>query len=148
MDDFKEEFIFTLVKPFPYHDKGTETLCTELILKAPSNKQRRQTAKLKQGFFRALPKDDGQDKGKGSGDGKITGTQIITIIMMSQEVDLGEYQESFRDLLLNGGAMVNDSQKLTAPLYDNMCDQDTQKLMGEYIATFLLSSWMESLQKI
>ena len=148
MQEFKEEFIFTLARPFLYHDKGAEVSCNQLILKAPSNKHRRQTARLKQGLFRAFPKDDGKTKDKekaGGENGEITGTQVLTLIMMSQ-VDLVDYQENFRELLLNDAAMVSDSQRLTAPLYDKMCDQDTQMLMGEYVATFLLSSLMKRLQ--
>lgn len=145
---YKSEFTFKLIKPIPYHDGGnSEAIAKELILKAPSNRQRRQTAKLKQGFFRALNdiQNSKQDSGESSDNAEeISGEAVLTIIMMSK-VDFADYQDVFRELLLNDIAFITDNQKLKSHNYDEISDTDSDKLMGEYIANFLLSSWMSKL---
>jgi len=147
---YKSEFTFKLTKPIAYHDGGNaEAFAKEIILKAPSNRQRRQTAKLKQGFFRALGDiqnnkqntDDAEDDQEG-----ITGEAVLTIVMMSK-VDFADYQDVFRELLLNDIAFVNDGQKMKSHNYEDMDGDDSDKMMGEYIANFLLSSWMNKLMK-
>ena len=148
MSEFESEFIYIIETPFDYHKGGQIEKANELILKAPSNRQRREAAKLKQGFFRALKSmagDNGDvDAGDQKGDGAISGDEVISIIMMS-DVDLVEYQESFRDILISGVCFVGDI-KLTSPMYDNMSDSDTEKLMGEYVANFLLASQLKKMQ--
>jgi len=148
MSEFKSEFVYNVETPFDYHKGGQVEKARELILKAPSNRQRRESAKLKQGFFRALKsmadnKGD-VDAGDQKGDGAISGDEVVSIIMMSN-VDLVDYQESFRDILINDSCFVGDI-KLTSPMYDSMSDADTEKLMGEYIATFLLASQLKKMQ--
>lgn len=152
MSDLKNEFIFTLSGPLKYSNNGVFEFTNELILKAPSNKQRRESAKLKQGFFRALksmqdsiankPVDDSV---KPSNDDGIDADGIMPIIMMS-DVDLCEFQDDFRSLLLNDACIVNETIKLTAPMYDSLSDCDTEKMMGEYLANFLLSSSIKKMQ--
>jgi len=145
MTDYKSEFVFQLSNPLEYHEKGQIEFANELTLKAPSNRQRHQSAKLKQGFFRAIKSmadntgrvETNADK-SGEKEEELTGESVIEIIMMSS-VDLVDYQESFRELILNDVCYAKE-QKLTAPMYDKLSDNDTEKLMGEYIANFLLSS--------
>ena len=145
---YKSEFTFKLIKPLSYHDGGnSEAIAKELILKAPSNRQRRQTAILKQGFFRALKdlQDSRQDSSEVSDEsGGISGTEVLGVIMMSK-VNFADYQDTFRELLLNDIAFLADREKLKSHTYDDMSDEDSEKLMGEYIANFLLSSWMKNL---
>lgn len=147
---YKSEFTFKLIKPLSYHDGGnSEAISKELILKAPSNKQRRQTAKLKQGFFRAvgdMSKNNQNDSNSSDDSGEMGGTQVLTMIMMSK-VDLGDYQDVFRELLLNDICFLNENEKLKSHTYENLSGEDSEKLMGEYIANFLLSSWMNNLMK-
>ncbi len=163
-DEFKSEFTFTLRKPIPWINQlnqGTEEFTNELILKAPSNRQRHQTAALSQGFLRAIHygqksaraqqhiadvnfRSKNNDN-KSDNEKTLTGAEILSAVMLS-DVDYVAYQETFRTLLLNDIAFVSDGQKLTSPLYDKMSGEDTQKLMGEYIAIFLISSLMKDLQ--
>jgi hypothetical protein len=142
------EFTFTLSSPVKYHDAGQIAEGFELLLKAPSNKNRIESAKLKQGFFRAL-KGMADNRGNvdtdaaESKDSTISGSEVVSVIMMS-DVDLSEYQENFRQLLLNGVCFVG-SEKLTTPMFDSLSDSDTEKLMGEYIANFLLASHLSKM---
>lgn len=149
MSEYISEFNFNLENPIEVHKEGQIEKAYELILKAPSNKQRREAAKLKQGFFRAI-KGMADNKGnveqvEQENEGTITGSEVISIIMMSN-VDLNDYQESFRELLLNGACFIGE-QKLTSPLYDKLLDSDTERLMGEYVANFLLASHLSKMSK-
>jgi hypothetical protein len=148
MSDYKSEFVFTLETPLKYHAKGDIAYCNELTLKAPSNKQRHHSARLKQGFFRALKgmsDNRGEIDAKEEKEGEISGSDVISIIMMSN-VDLVEYQESFRELLLSGACFAGD-EKLTSPMYDSLSDSDTEKMLGEYVAVFLLASHLAKMMK-
>jgi len=149
MSEYVSEFTFALSNPLEYMEAGNISFAKELILKAPSNKQRNEAAKLKQGFFRALK---GMANGKGEvatdtkdskKDETISGTEVMSVIMMS-DVDLADYQDAFRTLLLNDTCFAG-VQKLTAPMYDKLSDADTEKLMGEYIANFLLASHLQKM---
>ncbi len=146
----ESEFTFELSTPLEYHSKGQLEKAVELLLKAPSNRQRHESAKLKQGFFRALKGvadnngnvDSGTDD---KSDGGISGSEVTSVIMMS-DVDLSEYQENFRLLLVNGACFVG-GEKLTKELFDKLSDADTEKLMGEYIVSFLLASHLARMAK-
>jgi hypothetical protein len=154
MTEIKSEFIFQLSTPIYYQEDGDARVeARELTLKAPSNKQRRESAELKQGFMRtlkAMANDSGDvevDANAKGADKKETGSdEILSIMMMSKEVDFVDYQESFRKLLLNDIAWITEKQRLTSPLYDTLSDEDTDRLLGEYLSTFLLSSLMSKLQ--
>lgn len=158
-EEYKSEFTFTLIKPVTYQEKGQAgVVSTEIRLMAPSNKQRRQVAILKEGFFGAI--DETQSKNKlskeeiASAKEDIAATeeddafgvpQILYLLLSAKSVDLNKYQEAFRELLLNEIAWVSETQKLTAPIYDELSIDDTESMMGEYISNFLLSSWMKKL---
>ena len=150
MSKVKNQIVFTLSEPLEYHAAGQLAYATEIILKAPSNKQRHDAAKLKQGFFRALKSmADGRGDVKTQADEApqsdlMDGDEIMSVIMMSN-VDLCEYQESFRNLLLNDACFV-DNVKMTAPMFDKLTDADTEKMMGEYVANFLLASHLQKMK--
>ena|SRR3990167_9043702 len=147
MSEFKSEFTFQLETPVSYHAGGNIVDGYELILKAPSNKQRHESAKLKQGFFRALKgMADNRgtvDTGEQKESAAISGSEVMSVIMMS-DVDLSDYQENFRQLLLNGACYVG-GVKLTQPIFESLSDSDTERLMGEYIANFLLASHLSKM---
>ncbi len=148
MSEFKSEFTFQLETPIAIHEKGQITQATELLLKAPSNKQRHESAKLKQGFFRALKsmadaKGNVDTKSEVESETTISGAEVMSVIMMSN-VDLSEYQENFRTLLLNDACFVN-GVKLTNPMFDSLSDSDTERLMGEYVSNFLLASHLSKM---
>lgn len=149
MTDLKLEIIVQLTTPLKYSVSGGFENANELILKAPSNKHRRQANELKQGFFRAL-------KGSADASGNVettadasnhetTGDEIVTALMMS-DVDYGKYVETFRELLINDVCYVTDAVKLTSPLFDALSLDDTDALLGEYLANFLLASQLRKLK--
>lgn len=149
MTDMKSEIIVQLSTPIKYSVSGGFEDANELILKAPSNKHRRQANELKQGFFQAL-KGSADSSGNvettaDASDHETTGDEIVTALMMS-DIDYGKYVETFRELLLNDVCYVTDAVKLTNPLFDALSLDDTDTLLGEYLTNFLLASQLRKLK--
>lgn len=149
MTDLKSEIIVQLTTPLRYSVDGGFENANELILKAPSNKHRRQANELKQGFFRAL-KGSADSSGNvettpDASDHETTGDEIVTAIMMS-DIDYGKYVETFRELIINEACYVVEGVKLTKPLFDALSLDDTDVLLGEYLANFLLASQLRKLK--
>ena len=149
MSDIKSEIIVQLTTPLKYSANGGFEEANELILKAPSNKHRRQANELKQGFFRAL-KGSADASGNvettaNASDHETTGDEIVTALMMS-DIDYCKYIETFRELLINGICYVTETEKLTSPLFDKLSLDDTDTLLGEYLANFLLFSQLKKLK--
>lgn len=150
-EEYKSEFTFELIKPLPYHRDGEQVFAKEIILKAPSNKQQHETSKLKQGFHRAIHElqnseaaNSKKNKNKDNEE-DINGEDIISMIMASK-IDFGEYQQVFGSLLRNDIGWI-ENEKITMPIYNNISDEDFEKMMGEYIANFLLISMMKNFKK-
>ena len=149
MTDLKSEIIVSLTTSLTYQADGVFEKTNELTLKAPSNKHRRQANELKQGFFRAL-KGSADASGNvettaDASDHETTGDEIVTAIMMS-DIDYGKYIETFRELLVNDACYVAEGVKLTKPLFDALSLDDTDMLLGEYLANFLLASQLKKLK--
>lgn len=149
MTDIKSEIIVQLTTPLKYSADGGFKDANELILKAPSNKHRRQANELKQGFFQAL-KGSADTSGAvettaDASDHETTGDEIIAALMMS-DIDYCKYVETFRELLLNDVCYVTDDVKLTNPLFDKLSLDDTDTLLGEYLTNFLLASQLRKLK--
>lgn len=150
MTELQNEFTFELSTPISYARDGGFSESSTLTLKAPSNKQAREGARLKQSFWRALSdrqtKNTEPSESKDESNDEIDGETIMAIIMSSNE-DINKFQDDFKSLLLNGVCFIDSSIKLTVPLYDSMSDADTERLMGEYLANFLLASQIKKMQK-
>lgn len=149
MTDMKTEIIVQLTTPLKYSTDGGFKDANELVLKAPSNKHRRQANELKQGFFQAL-KGSADTSGTvettaDASDHETTGDEIIAALMMS-DIDYCKYVETFRELLLNDVCYVTDDVKLTNPLFDKLSLDDTDTLLGEYLTNFLLASQLRKLK--
>lgn len=151
MTEYKSEFTFELNLPLTYQEGGdANATANQIILKAPSNRQRRECAELKQGFMRAI-KGMANDRGEveevnNDKKNNINAIEILSILMMSKDVDFIDYQESFRKLLLNDVAWITEKQKLTSHMYDALSHDDTDRMLGEYLSNFLLLSLMSKLQ--
>lgn len=147
--DFLAEFEFQLSAPISVHDKGQIIEAKALRLKPPSARNRVQTAKLKQAFYRGMTSlqskivdkgDKEKDKEVAPENQEIKGADIINMILAS-DTDYGEFTDQFRVLLLTDCAFVAGSeQKLTQPLYDQISDRDLDLLMGDYFENFILGS--------
>lgn len=146
----KKEFDIELDDAITYHKGGSEAYCKSLKLKAPANMHRDYILKLKQGFFQAiagLPSNQGPAQaGPQDTDATITGTEVISILMMSK-INLVEYFEVFKNLMCQGCCTLEDGTKMTSFIWDKLDIEDSERMLGEYLANFLLSSWITTLKK-
>ncbi len=149
----KTEFSFKLSKTLEYMKEGQKGLCKELVMKAPSVNNMRLISKLKQDFFRAvksLQNDfrniDTKAKANEEDSGDMDSDQIISILYMS-DIDMGEYIEVFKELMMNGLCYLDSTQKMTEALYDNLDCDDLENLLGKYLENFMMSSWLNMTRK-
>lgn len=145
-----DEVEFRLDRPIEFAQSGEIAKGEILILKAPSAKNQKERIKLQQGFFRAITslKQDGADSNKAAttGSGEISGSEILAL-MLSSDVDMVAYSEDFRRLATSGVILVEGSEVLTAPLFDKLHPDDSDRLLGEYLASFILSSALRTLSR-
>jgi len=142
------EFEFILKEPIKYASKGQENLGFRLTLKAPTAKHREFLIKLKQQFFKALAglrdnKSALDDKGTGA-DQELDGTQVLMMLYMSG-IDMVDFQNVMRAMILQGLGNL-DEVPLTGYLLDQVDQNEFERLIGEYITSFLLSSWTGTLK--
>lgn len=143
-----DSFEFALAKPIKYAFEGNTHEGQLLVLYGPSNKHNKHRVKLQQGFFRAANslRTSGVDQVEGDSNAP-TGPEILAL-MLASDVDMELYHEQFKKLIVAPDiCKVEDRVSLTDTLYDEMSPDDTDKLMGEYLANFILSSALETLAK-
>lgn len=149
MTEYKTEIVFDLISPIEYHSKGNVEQSYQLILKAPSNRVGRQGNQLKQGFMRALKSladTSGKvETGKDQESKDITAEEIIEVLQMS-DVDYADYIDTFKSLITNKIAEVTEGVFLTNPMFDSLSIDDTDKMLGEYLESFLLASRLKKLK--
>lgn len=142
-----KELEFHLEEPLEYAHDGDPATTEEITLKAPKTRQRKTVGKLKQYFFRALPKDQTDDDEKKQDqpqdEVEIKGDEIIFLIAQS-DVDYTDFIEQGRKLMLSGTAEVAPGVPLTDVLIDRMSIDDVDRMIGEYVATFIVRSALKS----
>ncbi len=150
MIELKNEFDFKLNQPLKYTAEGQNAETMSLILIAPSQKDGRLASKLKQGFMRAvksLQKDNVQQSQTAeTSTSKISASEIVMMLYMS-DVDVDEYKEIFNELILNGNCQLDSKQKLTRPLYEKLPTEETDRMLGEYLENFMMSSLLNMATK-
>ena len=139
----KKEFTFLLEDEIQYSKDGEFVKTKKLLLIAPSNKQRRDVIRLQQSFMQAIKSSmnsfsDSKAK-KTTGNETLKGDEIIAMLLMS-EIDICAMLDSFRDLLLSGSCLLDGKVDFKEIHFDEISINDSQKLMGEFIANFLLPS--------
>jgi len=140
----KSEFDFHLTGPLRYAYQGDQVDASFVRFFAPSSKVSRECAALKQAFMRAVPKNQ-DDAGAGAEtpdkEPQISGSDVITVLAMSPDVDLPDLLDVGRRLFLAPGvAMVDGETKLTKNLLDNLSQDDFESMVGDYMANFTLAS--------
>jgi hypothetical protein len=134
-----EEFNFQLTKSISYSKDGQSREADFVTLRAPTSRNVKECALLKQAFFRSLPKSEGQESGKPE-DSVIEGHDVMDIIAAGN-CDLGEVLETARHLFTKGKvAMVDGETPLTQPLADALSVEDFEGMVGEYLVHFTLAS--------
>ena len=145
MDELKTEKTYTLQSSVEYANGGEMQEGKFINLKAPTSKNLKECAFLRQAFFRALPDGDGSENDtQDKGDSQIDGQSIMTMIMMS-DVDISPVLLTARELFTCGLAMIDGEQKLTKPLMDEISMTDLEAMTGEYIANFIIASELQKM---
>lgn len=134
------DFAYDLKATINYHASGENKEATAVILSAPSNKQRRAAARLKQFFFQAIKDLKSEDQSTGDDGKKPKGSDIVALLMMS-DVDIDDVHESFKDILTTGCAMIDGATSLTSLHYESLSYEDTEEMLGEYLVNFLIPSF-------
>jgi hypothetical protein len=151
MLDIVEEFTFELNKPIKAHIRGESRDVSVLTIKAPCNRNQKFMIKLRQGLNRAImgmakPDEASVSAAKNQIESSDSDDEFdaggYTQMMFMSSIDMVQYCEDFKGLLLQTCFMV-DSIPLTSPCYDQMLESDTQRLLGEYLKTFLSLSKMK-----
>lgn len=144
----KSEFEFILNgTSVKYHDAGQEVFAKSLTLYAPSMLTLKYSFKLKQELMRAMAdlmeKTFKKDAKKQEVAKESSSEDLITMLMMSR-IDLVEYSEDFKSLLLADGICLVDGKVKILPTHINQLSiDDFSRLMGEYILNFFMPSLMK-----
>ena len=152
----KSEITFKLNVPFEYAVNGAVATASLLILKAPSNKQRFQRAKLKEFFYIAFNDSNAKAKDEPAEAPKEVASEppseeafaeyVIQTLYSCDKVKITEVLDEFKALLLSDGiCKVEGEINLTQALYDKMDADDSDRLIGAYYAAFILASFYEKI---
>lgn len=153
---YKSSFDFTLSEVLHYPRDGEIASTNKLTCFAPSAKHGQIVVKIKQAVMRAFARqaEINSAKEKASknihkvhkeNDAEISGDDMLVLLGSSEVVDMADMLNWFKELLLSGVCCIPPITKEYRHLlkdgeYDNLPYCDIERLMGEYIATFLLPS--------
>jgi hypothetical protein len=142
----EKEFEFKLSSPVSYHDGGEQVETCSLTLKAPSNKQRGYCAKLQQSFLKAVmgvqKENEGSKASSSKSNENISASDIYNLLLMS-DCDMSEILDTFENMILSGDVCLLDGKtEIKRNSWDKISVADTNKLFGEYMSHFLVSSLM------
>lgn len=148
-----EPFNYLLVVPIEYAHKGNKETGTFITCSPPTAKIMTECARLKQAFFRALPKDadvteEIKQQAKEMRDETVSGPEIMAMLSVSNDVDLDKVFVSAKILLTSGVCMVEGQEKLTGPLWDSLSYEDMEALTGDYIANFIVASSLSKMKNL
>ena len=148
MKNLPESIKVILKNPVKYHKNGEIEYSHELTLFAPTGSHRRELVKLKQYFIKAIKSLQGNENSDQapSEDGGLT-AEAISYVFMFSDIDFNEIIDTFEALITKGLCNVDDNQKITSSIYKNIMPDDLEKIIGEYLLAFLLSSTMTNLKK-
>jgi hypothetical protein len=158
-----KEFEYTLSSPIKYQFNGEHLETNILYLKAPADVHRKIAPKIAQNVMRAFmaqnenfetKKKDGK-KGKKDEEeiqekkeGEITKEVIIMLLYSSRVIDIVEFKEEFRELLLSAGiCSLNNNVYLSTGHLQQIDQREIDDLMGDYISNFLLPSVLTQKKK-
>lgn len=147
MSEKKTEFDYVLETPFGYAYQGGQQEASFVQLRAPSSRNSRDCAALKQAFWRTVDPDrEGKENADASE--KITGEDVMMMLAMSKDVDLPDVIDVACRLFTKGKvAFVDGETPLTKPLLENMMQDDLEAMVGEYLVNFTLASSLAQMEK-
>lgn len=141
---------FILSKEITYHHQGTSKQGQMLVLTAPTNAHTRHRVKLQQALHRAMANiatnKTEQVAQKDTGESTIAGSDVM-MMMLTSETDMVQFHDDFRKFMCEGSCLVEGEERITAKLWDDLSPDDTDALMGEYLANFILPSSLRKQSK-
>lgn len=139
-EDRKTEFEYVLQQPIDYDIKGERETAQMILLKAPTSRNSRECAALKQAFWRSADREGTSTEDK-EVDVDIKGQDVIVMLAMSTKTDLADVMDIAHRLFTKGKvAFVDGEVPLTKPLLENMSQEDVEAMLGEYLVNFTLAS--------
>ncbi len=144
----KEAILYELLESFEYAVKGEMQTVNFIELRPPTARNLKECSALKQAFFRALPDGDSSEVKDDPADvGDIAGSDVIALIMRSENVELNTVLLNARQLFISNIGYIEGEQKLTAPLADLISLDDLENMTGEYLINFILASILPKLNQ-
>jgi hypothetical protein len=156
MIKYSDKEQFKLSSKLQYQHNGDFADCEHLDIFAPTRSQFSEVIKLKQGYFKAqgevaarymplmknieeiksqLKKEDEQEQQSIDAQAK----QIIEAIYTS-DIDIEEYFKQFKLLCVKGAVKTPLGTAITELLLDKLSINDLERLLGEYLAFFIVGS--------
>jgi len=145
----KKQFEFILSDEISYAYKGDMKKTTLLVLKSPASEQGFSARRLQQFIMRAFKENQAAQKIENTqsqqsaqevSDQEIPGEILLGLLFMSDNIKIEDVEKEFKSLMTSGCCFLGGETPLTSEKYDKISIEDTTKLMGEYLANFLLLS--------
>ena len=136
------EFDYPLRSPFTYPHQGNQVEASFIRLTAPTSRNSRECATLKQAFWRSADRDTSSNaETQNEAEVDIKGQDVIVMLSMSRDVDLADVMDVARHLFTKGKvAKVDGEMSLTIPLIDEMSQDDVEAMLGDYLVNITLAS--------
>lgn len=136
---------YILSSPISYQYEGSATEGEIIYLTAPSAKNHKKIAKLKQGFMRAISDlDDSKQQENKVAEEDVSdrekGLAMLGLLQMSKTTDYDDYIELFISLLSDGLAKIDDKVVLTNLLVEKLSFSDIEGLLSDYLVNFIIGS--------
>jgi len=149
----KTKFEFKLTTPFKFSSGGTVHEAERLLLKEASNSNEN-FARMQQAFIRAIfgnakkskqAIEDSQQAAPEATEGEkpeMDG-EAMYLLLLASDIDIIEFKKYFRAMLMDKEdplCIIEDMETMKYETYAKMSRQDTDRLIGEYIANFIMAS--------
>lgn len=144
------EFNHTLKDPFEYGKGGGMKDATFITFRAPKANAVDQCALIEAAFAMAVSSltelaansNINQEKKKEASE--LEGGEIIMMLGSCPDVDMAEIYRTAKSIFINGKtATIDDIVQLTGPTYDKISMTDMRMMTGDYIANFLVASYLD-----
>ncbi len=116
-----------------------------LVLSAPPAYCKEHPIKMRQMFsscMMSLAKDRPEQENKTEQEAELDGDAVIQMLYMA-EADMVKFHEIFEKLLcIKGVCKMDNEADLTKEFYKKIGIDDLDKLLGDYLANFMVPSWM------
>lgn len=149
----KKELNITLQEPINVSKNGEMIESCEITIYSPASSQinevcvldnavgKAQMALMDSPFFEKMFKQNKDSVSKPQSDEGMDGNSIIELLSKSGEV--GVYQrcfDSLKKILKSGKKADIEGQPMTEVLFEQISIPDVKKILGEYIANFIIAS--------